>query len=38
MAMILSPTELRDAVAWLSENKDKKAPQKKWPQAEVVKP
>lgn len=38
MAMILSPTELRDVVAWLAENKDKKAPQKKWPQAEVVKP
>jgi quinoprotein glucose dehydrogenase len=38
MALILSPSELRDAVAWLSGNTDKKAPQKKWPKAEVVKP
>lgn len=38
MAMILSPTELRDTVAWLSQNKDKKVVEKKRPQAEVVKP
>ncbi len=38
MAFILNATELRDTVAWLSQNKDKKVAEKKRPAPEIVKP
>ena len=38
MALILSAAELRDTVAWLSQNKDKTVTAKKRPAPEIVKP